>query len=86
MKLILCPKCKDVRKLLLSKVYCSCGECWGYYTADGLNAIINDKAIPLGFANSSLVEALYKRPESGMGAPFNAFIIPKECPTITIIA
>lgn len=81
MKLLLCPSCQDVRKLLKSRTTCQCGSSWGQYT-DGLNATIGGKAIPLGFANSTLVTALRNRPESGDGSRFTAFVIPKCVPTI----
>jgi len=40
-----------------------------------------DDAVPIGFANGSLVEALRNQPEAGMGKVFTAFVIPKECET-----
>jgi hypothetical protein len=82
MKLILCPVCQDVRKLRQTATTCQCGASWGYYEKDGLNATIGGKAIPLGFANSSLVAAIKNRPQEGWGERFEAFVIPVECPTI----
>lgn len=81
MKLLLCPECKDVRKLLFTKTQCECGLSWGQYQ-DNLNASIGGKAIPLGFANSTLVEAVRSRPDTGDGVPFVAFVIPRSVPTI----
>jgi hypothetical protein len=80
MKLILCKECGDIVKCLRYKRYCDCGASWGQYT-DDLNAIYGGKALPLGFANSSLVSAVSNQPASGMGQVFEAFVIPKQCPT-----
>lgn len=81
MKLIFCPKCEDVTKLLSEYRSCRCGRSGGKYT-DDLNAIINGDAIPLGFSNPSFVEALKNRPKLGMGERFTAFVIAEQCPTI----
>jgi hypothetical protein len=82
MKLIFCPECQDVVKLLDRPRRCDCGQSWGSYMEDGLHAEIAGKAIPIGFNNSTLAQALKVRPASGMGARFEAFVIPKDCPTI----
>lgn len=86
MKLIFCPKCQDVVKLRATPEIseCQCGESWGYYHEDGYNATINDVAIPIGFANSTLAAAIKKQPESGWGERFEAFVIPKQCQSITV--
>ena len=82
MKLIFCPKCEDIRKLSYDLRRCSCGEAWGYYRDDGLNAVIGGGAIPLGIENSSLIRALKVRPIDGMGSRFVAFVIPEKCSTV----
>lgn len=96
MKLIFCPECHDVRKIhglrydscecqeCVRKyaTYCNCGEAWGYYKRDKLNASVGGEAIPLGFANASLSEAIGNRPVSGAGSRFEAFVIPIVCDTI----
>ena len=82
MKLLYCPKCEDVRKLRWESVTCSCGKSWGHYYKDGLHAVVGGKAIPLGFANPSLATALKKRPANGQGSRFEAFVIPRQCPTV----
>lgn len=82
MKLIFCPICQDVVKLDYDPRFCECEKSSGYYMEDGLNAVIFGKAIPIGFANSSLAEALRCRPQDGMGKRFEAFVIPYDCPTI----
>ena len=85
MKLIFCPYCQDVRKLLRDRVQCSCGKSYGWYK-DSLNASIGGDAIPLGIANISLAAALKHRPDKGDGEDFIAFVIPRECRTIEVLS
>lgn len=79
MKLLLCHECGDVFNLKSEVKTCSCGQTRGQYT-DDLNAVY-DGGIPLGFANSSFLEAVIAQPESGLGKEFTAFVIPRECST-----
>lgn len=83
MKLIFCPDCQDIRKLLHEQTYCSCGKSWGQYT-DDINAVIGGLAIPIGIANYSFVEALKADRVYGQkdGTQFTAFIIPLPCKTV----
>jgi hypothetical protein len=81
MKLIYCPACDDVVKLHPELTTCRCGRSYGMYAPDGLNALYGGRAVPLGFANSSLMFAINMQPESGDGQRFEAFVIPKQCPT-----
>lgn len=80
MKLIFCPDCKDVFKLDYAARSCKCGKATGKYV-DKLN-VVHTGGIPLGFANSSLQKAIDNRPQFGMGATFEAFVIPQNCPTV----
>jgi hypothetical protein len=82
MKLLLCKNCQDVIRLQVNiKRTCKCGNVSGIYL-DDLNAIYSgDDAVPIGFANSTLVEAIRNQPEEGMGKVFTAFVIPKNCYT-----
>jgi hypothetical protein len=82
-KLILCPKCQDVVKGDYKPRTCKCGASGVQYT-DDLNAIYWGEAIPLGFANSSLCEAVAYQPLGGMGRKFTAFVIPIVCPTFKL--
>jgi len=60
---------------------CKCGECSGQYT-DDLNAWYKgEQAVPLGFANHSLVNAVVNQPKEGWGEDFKAFVIPESCDT-----
>jgi len=84
MKLLLCPHCEDVVKLGKKRMRkCRCGKCAGKYI-DKINAIIYGPAIPIGFDNLSLMEAINNRPEDGLGSRFTAFVIPKKCDTIVM--
>lgn len=81
MKLLLCRKCQDVIRLLDEPRKCSCGNVSGNYL-DELNAVYSGEyAVPLGFANSTLFEAISNQPEKGMGYNFKAFVIAKDCNT-----
>ena len=82
MKLLYCNTCRDIVKLSRTTRTCQCGATGGHYREDGLNAIYYGPAIPLGFANGSFHEALDSQPEFGMGTVYNAFVIPKVCPTM----
>jgi len=79
-KLLLCKTCGDVFNLQLHTKSCGCGLVSGKYI-DNLYAEYSN-GIPIGFNNPSLAKALKNQPESGMGERFEAFIIPKECPTM----
>lgn len=80
----MCPACGDVFNLKSEVKTCSCGQTRGQYT-DDLNAVY-DGGIPLGFANSSFLEAVIKQPVNGLGRAFTAFVIPQECPTFKQIS
>lgn len=84
MKLIYCPKCHDIVALMIVEVrHCLCGRSRGHYLDDGIEAVIEGEAIPLGIATASFHKALNNRPESGQGEEFTAFVIPEKCDTIT---
>lgn len=84
MKLIFCLQCGDIVGLTKVTRCCKCKLSWGRYKEDGLNAVIGGRCIPLGFDNQSLAHALRNRPDSGKGAEFLAFVIPKKCPTVDV--
>ena len=81
MKLFFCPHCQDVMKLQDEERACKCGRSWGRYV-DGLNATIGGSAVPIGFGNGSLADALEARPDDGKGSTFLAFVIPKRCESV----
>jgi hypothetical protein len=81
MKLIYCINCHDVIALYAKKRKCICGLSWGHYV-DNINAVISGPVIPLGFENTSFMEALQNQPKKGMGVEFRAFVIPEEVPSI----
>lgn len=84
MKLIHCTKCLDVIQLRSRRRTCICGRSGGRYT-NHLNAEIWGRAIPVGISNDKFQVALRHRPPTGYGQPFEAFVIPVTCPTVTVI-
>lgn len=85
MKLLLCKECQDIVRLIDVKRNCKCGKVGGRYT-DDLNAIyFGEMAVPIGFANSSLVKSVHNQPKNGMGENFTAFVIPKVCSTYKLV-
>lgn len=82
MKLIFCPACSDVVRMMDYKRECECKKSYGFYEKDGLSAVIGGEAIPFGISNPSFLRALQRRPEEGMGANFDAFVIPIRCRSI----
>jgi len=81
MKLIYCPACQDVVRLLFEKRKCSCGKSWGLYV-DDIDASIGGEAVPLGISNYSLQNALDDRKKRGLGTSFDSFVIPHTCTSI----
>jgi hypothetical protein len=81
MKLIFCPKCQDIVRLIQTLRKCECGLSWGNCT-DELNATIGGYAIPLGLDNSEFKQALQNRPKVGLGSRFDAWVIPHSCGTV----
>ena len=83
MKLLFCCRCQDIFKLLYHERHCSCGSCGGHYINKKEAVFWGDTAIPLGFNNKTLAEALEAQPQGpGRGHRFEAFVIPKVCPTL----
>jgi hypothetical protein len=86
MKLIYCPLCDDVVKLDFRFRMCKCQQSGGQYHEDGIHADYCGEAVPIGFANSSFMAAVHDQPDRGpKGKEFVAFVIPKECDTMTRI-
>jgi len=82
MKLIYCSDCEDIVRLYPGRPrQCGCGRSWGRYTTS-LQAEYGGSAYPIGFNNESLVSSLSRQPEEGTGERFEAFVIPKNCPTM----
>lgn len=70
----------DAFNLKMDEKRCSCGKTRGKYL-DEIQAVFSGPAIPLGFANSSLIKAVKNQPLEGQGEAFTAFVIPKKCDT-----
>lgn len=83
MKLIICSACKDVRALRVGDTaVCDCGQSWGQYLKDGLNAEYGGLAIPMAFCNESLALARRKRRKDARHPlAFVAFLVEDDCPT-----
>lgn len=80
-KLFLCLLCHDVVRMTKEPRSCSCGHTQGRYV-DDLNAELTEGAIPIGFNSQSLADAIKLQPDSGSGERFDAFVIPKDVPSI----
>jgi len=50
-KLIFCPGCTDLVRLMKEIRFCKCKESWGLYKEDGLHAIIGGRSVPMGINN-----------------------------------
>ena len=82
MKLLVCVKCNDVFSVRTAEEKsCSCGLSKGQYKADGLHANYSGPCFPVGFSNPSFISAIRNQPDRGLGVRFEAFVIPKDCPT-----
>lgn len=81
MKLLFCPHCNTVFNLVLDQwKSCDCGRVKGKYLYD-LHAVYCG-GFPIGFNNYTFAPALAGQPERGLGRRFEAFVIPKQCPTM----
>lgn len=83
MKLIYCKSCHDILRLWFEDRTCKCGKSGGKYV-DRLNAQIWGDALPLGIDNYSFKWATTNQyqEDGGVGTPFTAFVIPKNCKTV----
>lgn len=83
MKLLYCPKCHDVVRILNKKGrrHCACGQSFGM-SKDNMNIIIGGHGIPIGIADNTLQGAIRSRPIRGKGCNFGAFVIPANCKTV----
>jgi len=82
MKLVLCKRCQDVVRLVSEARQCKCRACGGAYLDDIQAVYWGNDAVPLGFDNNTLVDALKSQPAGpGVGATFVAFVIPRVCDT-----
>lgn len=85
MKLIFCPSCEDVVKLLMRRGRtCRCGRSAGYYRNE-VDAVVTGLGIPIGIMSGSLRDALQarEREEGETARRVEAFVFPKAHPHIT---
>jgi len=79
MKLIFCPKCQDIIRLITSPRKCLCGKSEGWYLEDGWHAVIKGDAIAVGINNSSFAAAYRSRSiKADLGPDFRAFFFPEN--------
>jgi hypothetical protein len=81
MKLIFCPECHDVVRLLEFQRECRCRASWGCYRPDGENIVVGGKGVPMAIAGGSITRALRllkEYPDSETGPDLDAwFFSPK---------
>lgn len=77
MKLIFCPACNDMVKLLHETRQCRCGESWGRYI-DDQRAQIGGKAVAVGICNHRFLAALKGRPLRGANVSLDAWVFPMQ--------
>lgn len=81
MKLLMCLNCNDVFSLDMYEKSCRCGRSKGKYINQQLAEYTGEFTMPLGFSNSSLIQAIKDQPNEGLGKEFTAFVVPKKCET-----
>ena len=64
MKLLLCPRCTDVRKLGRERTACSCGRSWGRYLDNDM-AIVGGAAKIIWLANPDIRKWLVEGAKPG---------------------
>lgn len=52
MKLIYCPQCGDIVRLMYEKRYCPCMQSGGFYNKDGSTIVVWGQAKVIGLSNS----------------------------------
>ncbi len=85
MKLLFCPICSDVRKLvkLPDATNCKCGKSFGWYLEDGWNAVISGAGMAIGLDNNSVKYALQERQKGyGKSVYLNAWLMATDHKTI----
>lgn len=85
MKLLFCPECNDVQKLLQEPeiTTCNCGDSWGFYKPDGWNAVIAGKGLAIGLDNNSLAYAIKERVKGTNGGIYlSAWLMATDHKTI----
>ena len=82
MKLLFCIKCRAVFNLTYDLKYCDCKLTSGKYV-NSLEAVYSGGyAVPIGFENHDFAKSVRYQPAEGTGERFDAFVIPKKCPTM----
>ena len=83
MKLLYCKSCNDLFSLNIDNRTCQCGETGGHYKDNKLDIVIYGHAIPVGINNNFFLTAVDIQNDFGEGINFEAYVMPKNCPTVT---
>ena len=83
MKLLYCKSCNDLFSLNIDNRTCQCGETGGHYKDNKLDIVIYGHAVPVGINNNFFLTAVDIQNDYGEGIPIEAFVMPKNCPTVT---
>ena len=80
MKLILCVECHDVVRLIREERECLCGKSGGRYLEDFMSAEYWGEAVPIGFDNRILSEAVedYYKTKGKRGRALLAWVCDKK--------
>lgn len=81
MKLLYCPRCHDIQAFCYQDRVCLCGASSGRLL-DPLKAVVRGVGVVLGINNHSFLVAVAAQPEFGRGRNFEAFVLPRECPSV----
>lgn len=84
MKLFICTKCFDVRKLHQRRTYCQCRKAWAKYTDEREHeAVANSYSLILGIDSATLNGALERKVGMMSGSQkVEAFLLPEPCSTV----
>ena len=52
---------------------------------DHNSCVINELAIPVGLSTKTFQFAIANRPDSGLGTPFTAFVMPNENRSVVVL-
>lgn len=78
MKLLMCLKCQDVKKLQGFRVHCKCRESFGRYLDDDLHAEVKGPCVVIGLWNADLSRLIRNQRESGEGENGMFFVFSKN--------
>ena len=77
-KLLFCPACQDVVRLMAYMRYCHCELSYGYMESP-VYAAIGGRAMLIGLENNSFYQQVIAKPKEPFTGDFTAFIIEDPC-------